>query len=310
MKLLLVLFLASRAACAVDFASYARDGVIYPLKVLDAAELERFIAHFNKIEKQQTGGHFGAQVVNLHLTDPVLFDLAHHPSIIRLAQNLTGRHADKLRIMSTTVFCKYPTSSNVAAIVGWHQDLTYWELAPREAWTLWLAIDASTVENGALVYDTGMNSAGQMRHVENPEDEANALMAKQSIPPDLLDGAQKVAAELRPGEAAFHDGWTPHMSPRNFGSQRRLGFVVNFITAETELRPFSAKYQGHDEWRKPVLANATHFPPIITTTARAVEEYPGIRSPGQECSAGSDSSTSVASDAPPLRSELLKRNQG
>ena len=242
---------------------YERDGVIHPIAMLDAHDQHRFAAHFDKIEALEHGGRFTPQVVNLHLTDPVIWNLTRHPAVIQLAQKMTGRDAAELQILSTTIFCKYPTKTNRSAVVGWHQDLTYWELSPPEAWTLWIAIDEATVDNGALMYATGMHAGGQLQHIEDPTDETNVLMAKQSIPTTLLDGSRKVTAALKPGEAVWHDGWAPHTSPPNFSTKRRLGFVVNFIRGSTQLRPFSAKYEGYAEWRKPVLANCTHFPPAV-----------------------------------------------
>jgi hypothetical protein len=256
------------AATVAGETAYQRDGVSFPLKVLDSTDQSRYLTHFNHVESQQPGGRFGTQTMNLHFTDAVLSELAHHPSVLQHAERLTGLPLADLRILSTTIFCKYRTSTNVSAVVGWHQDLTYWELVPQEAWGLWIAIDEATADGGALVYAAGLHAAGQLKHLTNPADNTNVLMAKQSIPPHLIKGAPMLCAELRPGEAVFHTGWTPHMSPPNYAQKRRLAFLVNFVTSGTELLPFSKEYTGNAEWRKPVLADDATFPPAITAVVK------------------------------------------
>ena len=145
-----------------------RDGVVYPLSVLSEEEVRRYRAHFDKLEAQQPGGHFGPHTMNLHLNDPVLWELACHPAVLEHAYKLTG--TTQLRMLSTTIFTKYRATTTTGSIVGWHQDLTYWELHPQEAWALWIAIDDMTASSGALEYAVGLHTSGQMQHVTNPED--------------------------------------------------------------------------------------------------------------------------------------------
>ena len=251
--------------------TYEDDGFMFPLGVLTADEQQKYLKHFDRIEAQQPNGRFDAQTMNLHFEHPIVWELARHPKLLAHVQRLTGFSLDQLLIMSTTIFCKYQTATNVSAVVGWHQDLTYWELRPQQAWGLWLAIDDVIPESGALVYAAGMHTRGQLHHVESPDDDTNILMAKQSISPALLSGAPTATAVLRPGEAVFHGGWAPHMSTPNYSRRRRLGFLVNFITAETEVLPFSAAYagEGNVEWRRPVQIMNTGFPPTVVREVQA-----------------------------------------
>ena len=266
-----LLLVLSTALLSVVAGTFEEDGVTFPLAVLTPEEQQKYAEHFDRIELQQPNERYAVQTMNLHFEDPVLWELARHPALLAHAQRLTGHSLDQLLIMSTTIFCKYKTATNTSAVVGWHQDLTYWELRPQQAWGLWVAIDEVVAESGALVYARGVQGHGQLPHVLSPDDKTNVLMAKQSIPPALLNEVPTATAVLRPGEGVFHGGWAPHMSPPNYARRRRLGFLVNFITEETELLPFSSAYagEGEVEWRRPVRITDTKLPIPMASATKA-----------------------------------------
>ena len=54
-----LLLVASVSSVASDvWAAYARDGVAYPLQVLDAIEQRKYAVHFDALEANQTGMRF------------------------------------------------------------------------------------------------------------------------------------------------------------------------------------------------------------------------------------------------------------
>lgn len=225
-----------------------KDGVVFPLDVLGHGELLAIREHFDGIERDR--GRFGVQTMNLHLTDPVPWGVAHHPRILEHVSRATGIAADKLWILATTVFCKHPTEDATGAVVGWHQDVTYWAIEPQRAWTAWLAVDDVTVQNGALSFCTGQYEQRPLVHVANPDDATSALIAKQIIPREHIDAGRVVPAPIMAGQMSLHDGWVPHTPQPNYSTGRRLGYVINFVEKGTALGPF--EYKKDAEWRKPV----------------------------------------------------------
>ena len=75
----------------------------------------------------------------LHLVDPWIWALVHHPTILDAVEQLLG--TPNLLCWSTDVFHKEPGE---AAHVGWHQDSTYVAMSPPDVVTVWVALEQST----------------------------------------------------------------------------------------------------------------------------------------------------------------------
>lgn len=89
---------------------------------------------------------------------------------------------------------------------GMHQDYIAWKTFPRSFVTVLIAIDAADESNGATEVFPGYHRDGSIM----PEDGMY-----HEIPLDKIDLARGVKLELRPGDAAIFDGFTPHRSAPN-----------------------------------------------------------------------------------------------
>ena len=83
------------------------------------------------------------RIHNRHLDSRVIYDLSTHAEILNRMVCLYG--ADLL-LWRTNFFIKYKGTR----AIPWHQDFNYWPLEPPIIISAWIAVDASTRENGNL----------------------------------------------------------------------------------------------------------------------------------------------------------------
>lgn len=120
--------------------------------------------------------------------------------------------------------------------VLWHQDGGYWKLDPMEALTVWLAIDASTTENGCLRIIPGSH----VEEIHPPKlrvdvpnmlsSEANADLVEQ-----WLDRNGIVDIELNPGDVSIHHPNILHYSEANTSDTRRCGLDIGYVSTSTKV---------------------------------------------------------------------------
>jgi phytanoyl-CoA hydroxylase len=102
-----------------------------------------------------------------------------------------------------------------------HQDQSYWTDVPdKRAVSFWIALDASTVDNGCMWYGRGTHLAPLRDHRKAGVDANSALMC---------DGSEE---EMEPmplpvGGAGLHQGRTLHYSRGNITDGWRRAYIVN-----------------------------------------------------------------------------------
>lgn len=151
---------------------------------------------------------------------PGLHDILWAPAFVMAAAQLLGK---SVRFWHDQLFCK---PARHGGVVAWHQDYSYWtRTKPMNHLTCWIGLDASTRDNGCVLYVPGSHRwdllpitglAGDMdaiRKVVN-EDQFEQL-------------SNPVACELAPGEAVFHHPLTIHGSKANRTASPRRAVVLN-----------------------------------------------------------------------------------
>ena len=108
----------------------------------------------------------------------------------------------------------------VGSIVPHHQDNAYFTLVPPDCFSLWIALDASTVENGCVWYARGSHLTPGLPH--EPSGVLGNSMQASSVP----GGLDEVPAELSPGDAIAHHCETIHRSEPNRSAKSRRGLVI------------------------------------------------------------------------------------
>lgn len=203
---------------------FAERGFLFPLPVLDPAEVAEHGARMRSFGAARGGSLPPAFNLKPHLLFPALWDLVHDARILGPVADLLG---PDILCWASSFFDKDPGS---AEHVAWHQDATYWGLARPDAVTAWVAFTSSDRENGCLQVIPGSHRS-QLRHVDSG-DAANMLAGRETIG-EAFDRSGAVAIELRPGEMSLHHLMLVHGSAVNRSDRRRSGFAIRYVAAAT-----------------------------------------------------------------------------
>jgi ectoine hydroxylase-related dioxygenase (phytanoyl-CoA dioxygenase family) len=103
-----------------------------------------------------------------------------------------------------------------------------------EVVTLWLAIDASTVENGCMRVIPGTHALGPITHVRDEHPETKVL--HERLPDEVVEEHRAVNCVLPRGGCSFHAPYLIHGSLPNVSTKRRCGLTMRFMPTTTRLR--------------------------------------------------------------------------
>src|SRR4029077_4852985 len=133
--------------------------------------------------------------VKPYLLFPWAAELVRHASILDLVEAVIG---PDIMVFHTTVWLKPPRSENH---VPWHQDATYFGLAPFEHITAWVALMPSRPESGCVRVIPGSHRKGQLAHFDDHNDALTMLSRGQK----LADGIREEdAVDLSSNQAMCH----------------------------------------------------------------------------------------------------------
>lgn len=204
-------------------ASYRRDGIYFPIRVMDAAQAGNMLSRLERTEAE-FGGRLPARVNQKpHLLFPWLAELVRHPGILDAVESVLG---PDLLCWSAQFFAK---NGGDPGYVSWHQDATYWGLSSPDVVTAWVAFTHSTVQSGCMRVVPGTQHR-QFAHKDTFA-ETNLLSRGQEIEVDVNE-SDAVDVILAPGEISLHHVLICHGSEPNRSSERRVGFAIRYISAE------------------------------------------------------------------------------
>ena len=157
------------------------------------------------------------RIHNRHLDSRTIYDLSTHPEILNRMVALYG--ADLL-LWRTNFFIKYQGTR----AIPWHQDFNYWPLEPPIIISAWIAVDASTKENGNLQIIPGSHRKIIPHIKATPDVQFQEMADAGYYDPDHL-----VDLEMQPGEFILFNERTLHHSKANHSNLRRIGLAVRAI---------------------------------------------------------------------------------
>ncbi|XP_029021951.1 phytanoyl-CoA dioxygenase domain-containing protein 1 [Betta splendens] len=232
------------AATATVQQRYREQGFASALPVLSEAELREARQAFAELEKERGEEYTQYGLHNVHLQYPWVMGLANHPRVLRAVTAVLG---PDVILLDSRFICKYPalqpahvqTSGGESKLgegsgedglpyVAWHQDLRYWGVAGGPVLSVWLALDDSVKENGALQVIPGSHCSGVLPHRQASRP-GNMLSVNQEIPEELVRVEEAVVCPLLAGQMSIHDGLLVHASDANMSQRRRCGFVVRYV---------------------------------------------------------------------------------
>lgn len=189
-----------------------------------------------------------------HLHHPLIRDdafwvrLVSDERLLDIAERFLG---PDLACFTAHYICKPPGDGHA---VLWHQDGAYWKLEPMEALTVWLAVDATTPENGCLRMLPGSHRIA----LETPEvchDPPNMLFSRspKALVEAWLSRVEPVDICLEPGDVSIHHPHLLHGSGPNRSSHRRCGLDIGYMRSTTLI-------ENEDLYLNPVLVRGSAPP--------------------------------------------------
>jgi ectoine hydroxylase-related dioxygenase (phytanoyl-CoA dioxygenase family) len=205
---------------------YDEDGIVFPVRVLTPDEAHGYRAACDALETQLGGKPRTIELRQMHLHFPWAHALATHPRVLDAVEGLLGPN---LLVWATELFTKHAHDPTVS--IAWHRDRPYMGFDPKSAVTAWIALSDSKPANGCMRAVPGLSRfEGGGRRLE-------------------VNEAEAIDVVLRPGEMSLHDMEIPHGSGPNRSGEKRVGFVIRFVTPETrpaEGRPAALLVRGED----------------------------------------------------------------
>ena len=225
-----------------EIEAYHAEGLIIPGYRLSLPKLGQLQEGLNQLIKDNPNVR-GEKLISAHVSanpnegvrgNRIFLDFANDPDVLDLVECVIG---PDIILWGPHMFCK-PAGDGKE--VPWHQDGHYWPIRPLATCTVWVAIDDSTRENGAMRYIPGSHKSGLYKHVT---DSSDALALNQVMAPGLVDEAKAMDDELGAGQLSMHDVYLVHGSPANRSAKRRAGLALRYMPATSY---FDRNIQGLD----------------------------------------------------------------
>ncbi len=221
---------------------YFHDGIVFPVRVLDDDETRHFRAACDQLETRLGGRPRTVEVRQMHLHFPWAYQLATHPRVLDAVEDLLG---PDLLVWATELFAKHPGDEAVS--IAWHQDRPYMGFEGGETVSAWIALADSVPANGCMRAVPGPGRHSPPRTIA--ADGANSSGRKRHGGVLQVDEQEAVDVVLRAGEMSLHDSDIVHGSGFNRSNQKRVGFVVRYVTPQArplEGRPPVVLARGRD----------------------------------------------------------------
>jgi ectoine hydroxylase-related dioxygenase (phytanoyl-CoA dioxygenase family) len=122
----------------------------------------------------------------------------------KLAADLAG--VDGIRIWHDQALIKQPWGNPT----GWHLDNPYWSFSSRDAVSIWVALDDSTLENGCLFFVPGTHKTATFDNAGIGQNMGDLFR----VYPQWAK-LSAVAAPMKAGSCSFHNGLVAHGAGAN-----------------------------------------------------------------------------------------------
>jgi hypothetical protein len=219
----------TRKLTQAQIDQYERDGYVFPVEVFPRDQALAYGARLAAFEAAQ-----GFQLGKGHNFKPHLLftwvdEIVHHPAVLDAVEDLIG---PDIRLFHLSV---WPKNAHDAAFVSWHQDATYFGLAPAVQVTAWVALTDAPVESGCMEVIPGSHRSGQQHHHTDPS--PHNLLSRGQTVSGALSPPRTAFMPVRAGQMSLHHTHIVHRSGPNTTDHRRVGLGISYI-------PTSARHLG------------------------------------------------------------------
>ena len=216
-----------------DFKSYKINGVIKINNVFLGKEislLKKKIKLYIKKErsklKEKEVNYINNEVNSIHLFHDKFFkNFANQKKIMNLSRFFLRA---KPEVKHYEYFAK-PKKIGLASPM--HQDTYYWNLKDPNAFTIWIAIDNATKNNGAIEYLLGSHK----KLYSHTASYAPGSSQKIKRIDQLKKIYKKKTFNLNPGDCLLHHSQIIHGSKKNESKLSRRGFTIQIMKKNSKI---------------------------------------------------------------------------
>ncbi len=209
---------------------YWKDGFLSPINFVSFKETEKFRSELEKIETDYQKVKLAHTLNTFKRMDaqcviPLAYKIASTPLLLNIIEGILG---PDIMLYGAEFFIK---EANTPHIVTMHQDLTYWGLGSTDKMvTAWVALSDVTIESGCMQFVAGSHKNKILPH-EDTFSENNLLSRGQEVQVNVHQN-DKTDIILKPGQLSLHHGRMIHGSGPNSSNDRRIGFVIRYLTPD------------------------------------------------------------------------------
>lgn len=203
----------------LQIAQYNSDGFVTP----DYRLPESVLADIRDAHTRLVARHpeFADYCSALLAYDTWFLTVARIPEILDMVGQVIG---NDFALWNCSFFAK---PARVGTKTPWHQDGEYWPIEPLATCTVWIAIDASTTENGCLRVIPGSHRTKHLaRHNVN---DAEGLALNLELDQSEFSEADARDIVLEPGQVSLHDVYLYHGSEANRSDKPRRGLTLRYM---------------------------------------------------------------------------------
>ena len=223
---------------------FNQHGFISPLQGFSEEIIKKQQQYFDKLLQQifdaseKGDNHFGGvdkrdsvqySLNCYHTKLRGIWETMYAEPLLRAVRDLLG---SDVVAWATHYFCKLPGDGKA---VSFHQDASYWGLTPAKTVTVWLALDDTDEDNGAMQFLPGSHKVG---HIPWKESSEESVLNQQIKDISMFD--KPFSNNLKAGEYSLHSSLLVHGSPKNQSSRRRCGLTIRY--APQDVVPLSPNY--------------------------------------------------------------------
>lgn len=181
-------------------------------------------------------GQRSENLASLHYDDGYFLDLFLSDPFLDVAEYILG---PDIALFTSYAISKRP---NDGLPVAWHQDAAFFPISPMATFTLWLAVDDATPDNGCMQVIPGSHRARTI-YPHNTDRTGDSTLAL-----GLADAAEgwPIDVPVAAGCFSVHDPFLLHGSPPNRSDRRRCGITIKYVPTSVELDRSFVSATGFD----------------------------------------------------------------
>ncbi|MHB8207481.1 phytanoyl-CoA dioxygenase family protein [Mucilaginibacter sp.] len=177
------------------------------------------------LEERTTYGKAFLQLFNLWVEDEIVKELIFSKRLARIAAELM--EVDGVRIYHDQALFK----ESGGGITPWHADQYYWPLETDKTITVWIPLQATTLEMGPLEFSAGSHQIVSGRELKI--DDESEILIRENL---KVTGFKHVVEPFDLGEVSFHSGWVFHRAGANQSNEMRKVMTIIYMDAAMKLK--------------------------------------------------------------------------